>query len=147
MAYLADTNIITRRIIPKDPLHTIVVNALLTLDRRGEVVYVSSQNLIEFHALATRPKTANGLGLTPALASAEAKRIEAIYPVLPDTPAIYPFWRNLVDTYAVVGRQVYDARLVAVMQAHGITHCLTLDPGGFRRYAGLVTIVDPADVR
>ena len=147
MAYLADTNIITRRVLPADPQHAIVSTALLTLDQQGESVYITPQNMIEFQALATRPATANGLGMTPVQASAEARRIEAVYPLLPDTPAIYPLWRNLVDTYAVIGRQVYDARLVAVMQAHGITHFLTLDPTDFRRYAAIITIVEPQNVR
>jgi predicted nucleic acid-binding protein len=146
VAYLADTNIITRRVLPADPQHGVVSAALLTLDQQGETVYVAPQNLIEFQALATRPAAANGLGMTPAQASAEARRIEAVYLLLPDTPAIYPLWRNLVDTYAVVGRQVYDARLVAVMQAHGITHLLTLDPTDFRRYAGIITVVEPQNV-
>lgn len=147
MAYLADTNIITRRVLPTDPQHSVVSAALLTLDRQGETVYITPQNLIEFQALATRPTATNGLGMTPAQASTEARRIEAVYSHLPDTPAIYPLWRNLVDTYAVVGRQVYDARLVAVMQAHGITHLLTLDPTDFRRYATIITIVEPQNVR
>jgi predicted nucleic acid-binding protein len=41
-------------------------------------------------------------------------------------------------------RQVFDDRLVAVMQAHGLTHLLTLDPAHFRRFPGL-TVVDPHD--
>jgi predicted nucleic acid-binding protein len=147
MAYLADTNIITRRVLPSDSQHGIVSSALHTLDQQGETVYLTPQNLIEFQALATRPVTANGLGMTPAQASAEARRIEAVYQVLPDTPAIYPLWRNLVDAYAVIGRQVYDARFVAVMQAHVVTHLLTLDPTDFRRHAGIITVVEPPNVR
>ncbi len=127
-------------------MHVVVSAALLRLDQQGEAVYSTPQNLIEFQALATRPVVANGLGLTPAQASVEANRIEAIYQLLPDTPAIYPLWRNIVNTYAVVGRQVYDARLVAVMQAHGITHLLTLDPTDFRRYAAIISIVEPHSV-
>ncbi len=147
MAYLADTNIVTRRILPSDPQHGLVSAALLKLDRQAETVYVTAQNLIEFQALATRPIAANGLGLASARASAEANLIEAVYPLLPDTPAVYRLWRNLVDTYGVVGRQVYGARLVAVMQTYGITHLLTLDPTGFRRYDGIITVVEPRDVR
>ena len=62
-----------------------------------------------------------------------------------ETPAIYPLWRSLVDAHDVIGRQVFDARLVAVMQAHGLTHLLTLNPAHFRRFPGL-TVVDPHDV-
>lgn len=146
MAYLADTNIIARRVLPLDPLHGVVSAALLKLDQQGETVYITPQNLIEFQSLATRPVTANGLGMTPSQASAEAQRIEAVFPLLAETPAIYPLWRSLVDNYSVVGRQVYDARLVAFMQAYSITHLLTLDPTDFRRYASLITIVEPQNL-
>jgi len=143
MAYLADTNIVIRRVTTGDPQYPLIGAALTKLDQQGETVYITAQNLVEFQALATRPATANGWGLTTAQASAEAQKIEAIFPLLPETPGIYPLWRNLVDTYAVTGRQVYDARLVAVMQAHGITHLLTLDPTGFRRYSAVITVVEP----
>jgi predicted nucleic acid-binding protein len=147
MAYLADTNIVSRRVVTGDPQVPTISAALTLLQQQGETVYVTAQNLVEFHALATRPIKANGWGLTTARASAEARKIEAIFPRLPETPGIYPLWRNLIDTFSVTGRQVYDARLVAVMQAHAITHLLTLDPTDFRRYAAIITVVEPLYVR
>lgn len=71
--------------------------------------------------------------------------MEALFPLAPETPAIYPLWRALVDTYSIIGRQVFDARLVAVMHTHGITHLLTLNPSHFQRFAG-ITVVDPQTV-
>lgn len=145
MAFLADTNIVIRRVLPSDPQYTTISIALTLLDQQGENVFITAQNLVEFQALATRPVTANGWGMTTAQASAEAKKIEAIFPLLPETPAVYPLWRSLIDTHNVTGRQVYDARLVAIMLAHGITHILTLDPTGFRRYPE-ITVMTPQDV-
>jgi predicted nucleic acid-binding protein len=145
MAYLADTNVVTRRILPDDPQHGMIRAALLELDRQGETVYITPQVMTEFHALATRPPAANGLGMTAVQARTEAQRIEAIFPLLPDVPAIYPQWRHLTDTYEILGRQVYDARLVAVMLVHGITHILTLNAVHFRRFSE-ITIVEPADI-
>jgi predicted nucleic acid-binding protein len=83
--------------------------------------------------------------MSAAMATLEAQKIEAIFPLLPETPAIYPLWRTLVHTHSVVGRQVYDARLVAVMQAYGITHILTMNPTHFRRFPDL-TVIEPKDV-
>ena len=145
MAYLTDTNIVLRRILASDPLHATVKAATDALLLQGEALYVTGQILIEFRALATRPVEANGLGLAPADASREAQRIEALFPLAAETPAIFPLWRALVDTYGIVGRQVYDARLVAVMQAHGITHLLTLNPTHFRRFAE-ITVVEPGSL-
>jgi predicted nucleic acid-binding protein len=145
MAYLADTNIVIRRVVAGDPQYSTISAALTLLDRQSEAVSITAQNLVEFQALATRPVTANGWGMTTVQASTEARKIEAIFPLLPETPAIYPLWRNLINTYNVIGRQVYDARLVAVMLAYGITHILTLDPTGFRRFP-MITVMTPQDV-
>ena len=142
MPYLADTNIAARFTLPGDPLYARVRTAVLNLQRQGEIIHVTSQVLVEFQALATRPADANGLGMTTAQASAQAGKIEAVFPLLPETAAIYPLWRNLIDTYDVIGRQVYDARLVAVMLAHGIDHILTLNGKHFQRFAG-ITVVSP----
>jgi len=146
MAYLADTNVVLRRILANDPLHAVVRAAVDRLLLRGETIYITPQNLVEFRALATRPASANGLGMTTAQAAAETQRLEALFPMAAETPAIYPLWRSLVDAHDVIGRQVFDARLVAVMQAHGLTHLLTLNPTHFRRFPGL-TIVDPHNVK
>lgn len=94
MDYLADTNILARRVIPSDPIHAVISAALLTLHRRGDTVHIAPQSLIEFQALATRPVKANGMGMSPAQVSAEALALEAVFPMLPETPAIYPLWRS-----------------------------------------------------
>jgi predicted nucleic acid-binding protein len=145
MAVLADTNVAARRVLVADPQHRLVKTALRRLRRRGEVVYVTAQTMIEFHALATRPVAANGLGMTAAQARIEARKIERIFPILPEHPDIYNRWRRLVDAYGVIGRQVFDTRLVAVMQTHGVTHILTMNPSDFRRFAG-ITVVEPTSV-
>jgi hypothetical protein len=39
-----------------------------------------------------------------------------------------------------MGVEVHDARLVALMQVHAITHILTLNAGDYTRYAAIVPI-------
>jgi predicted nucleic acid-binding protein len=146
VAHLSDTNIVGRWALPQDPLYPQVRAAILALRQRGETLYITAQNLLEFRAFATRPLEANGLGMTTEQASVEIARIETAFPLLPETPAIYPLWRTLADTYGVMGRQVYDARLVAVMMANGVSHLLTLNPTHFRRFEG-ITVVIPNEVR
>jgi predicted nucleic acid-binding protein len=145
MACLADTNVAARWVLPDDPQHELVNRAVSALRARGEGVYVTPQNLLEFHALATRPLDANGLGMTSAEARAKAQEIEAVFPLLPDTAAVYPLWCELVDRHGVLGRQVYDARLVAVMLAHGVTRLLTLNPSHFGRFRE-IEVLQPAEV-
>lgn len=88
------------------------------------------------------PLERNGLGRTPGEASAELAQLKAFFPLLPDVPGIYPEWERLVSAYAVQGVNVHDARLVAAMVAHGLTHILTFNTRDFARY-GEISVVDP----
>ena len=116
-AYLADTNVVVRWALPQDPLCLPATRSVELLLRQGHAVYVSSQNMVEFWSVSTRPLSANGLGMTLAAAAAELDRIEAFFPLLEDLPGLYGKWRQLVQTAGVAGRQAYDARLVAFMLA------------------------------
>jgi len=99
---------------------------------------------VEFWVVATRPVGQNGLGLSIPEAASELMRLKSMFPLLPDAPAIYEIWENLVIQYQVSGKPAHDARLVAAMQVHGITAILTFDRTGFSRYSG-IEVVHPAD--
>jgi predicted nucleic acid-binding protein len=45
----------------------------------------------------------------------------------------------------VLGRNAYDARLVAAMEVHNIKWTLTFDAGDFNRYAG-IQVLHPDEV-
>ena len=146
MAYLIDTNIILRIAEPAHPMCASALNALGVMRERGEERYLTHQNLVEFWRSATRPTERNGLGLTITEAEVELQRLEELFPVLPDVPEIYPEWRRLVLEYSVMGVNVHDARLVAAMLVHKLTHILTFNIGDFNRYAAEITPVHPTTV-
>ena len=60
--------------------------------------------------VATRPVAQNGLGLSIPEAASELMRLKSMFPLLPDTPAIYPVWENLVIQYRVSGKPAHDAQ-------------------------------------
>jgi len=124
MPFLVDTNILLRSIDPAHPMNAIAVQALTTLRGQGEQLCIVPQNLIEFWSVYTRPLERNGLGRTPAEANVELVQLKTFFPLLPDVPAIYPEWERLVSAYAVRSVNVHDARLVATMLVHGLTHIL-----------------------
>jgi predicted nucleic acid-binding protein len=64
---------------------------------------------------------------------------------LPDTPDIFSEWERLVETYEVSGRQAHDARLVAAMHVHDVTHLLTFNTDDFKRFVE-ITAVNPKTV-
>jgi predicted nucleic acid-binding protein len=100
---------------------------------------------VEFWNVCTRPADKNGFGLTGAEADVRAKLIESRFTLLPDTARIQTEWRRLVVACSVSGVQVHDARLVAAMLAHGVTHLLTLNDQDFARYPG-ISVLHPRDV-
>jgi len=149
MAHLVDTSILARLANTADPFHGVAAQAVLELHRRGEVLQAAPQNLVEFRNLATRPKAVNGLGLSAVEAEAKAAVFEATFPLLAETPDIYLTWKALVGALGVVGKQVHDARLVAVCHVHAVTHVLTFNISHFVRMSGFgpgIVVVDPATV-
>ncbi len=143
--YLADTNILLRLVKSNDPQFPLVRRAVHVIEARGDRVCYIPQNLVEFWNASTRPADRNGYGLSPEEADQRVHRIERAFTLLPDNERIHPEWRRLVVAHSVSGAQVYDARLVAAMHVHAVTHLLTLNDRDFTRYSG-ITIVHPQDV-
>src|SRR6478672_1699693 len=135
MAHLVDTSILARLANAADAFHAVATRAVLELHRRGEVLHVTPQVLIEFRSVATRPAAVNGLGLSAVDIESLAQTFEATFPLLPETPDIYLAWKAIVGALGVIGKQVHDARLVAVCHAHRVTHLLTFNVGHFTRLA------------
>lgn len=144
-AYLFDTNIWLRAVQREAPHHPLAVEALTTVLARGDEVYLTTQNLIEFWSVASRPVEANGLGWQVTFVRQEIDRLLTQFPMLDDTPAIFAHWRRLVTLHHIVGRRVHDARLVAVMLAHDVLHLLTFNRADFRPFDEIV-VVEPADI-
>jgi predicted nucleic acid-binding protein len=87
--------------------------------------------------------------MSVAAAQTQVTEFEAEFPLLIDTADIYPVWKAIVQAAGVTGKQVHDARLVAVCHVHRITHLLTFNVGHFARLASVgpgVVVVDPATI-
>jgi predicted nucleic acid-binding protein len=141
---LIDTSTLLRTLQPSHPQRETARAAIKVLTARGRDLHIVPQNLVELWVVATRPVAQNGLGLSTAEAATELMRLKSMFPLLPDTPAIYPVWESLVIQYRVSGKPAHDARLVAAMHVHGLTTILTFDRTGFSRYAG-IEVLHPAD--
>jgi predicted nucleic acid-binding protein len=87
----------------------------------------------------------NGLGFSQGEVLKEIGGIESLLTLLPDVPAIYPVWKQLVRDHNVRGVKVHDARLVAVMKVYAIDTILTFNAADFKRY-GDIGAVQPGAV-
>lgn len=133
--YLADTNILLRFLLRNDPAYPAIRQAVRTLKNRGEQIVTTPQNMAEFWNVCTRPTAVRGgLGLSVEATEMRLRLLERHFPVLPDSPSVYERWKALVRAHKVIGLNVHDARLVAAMLVHGVTHILTENIKDFGRY-------------
>ena len=144
MIYLADTNVSLRFAIKKNPQHLIVRQAVSNLRKRGDEIHIVPQTCVEFWNVGTRPTKNNGFGFPITDVDFFLRLIERIFPLLPDDSNVHQQWRKLVVRFGVSGVQVHDARIVAAMLIHNVTHLLTFNTSDFNRYSSLgIIAVDP----
>jgi len=67
------------------------------------------------------------------------------FPLLEESPQVFPNWLNLVTAGKVMGKRTHDARIIAAMLANGITHLLTFNPSDFIGMS-TITIIHPQDL-
>ena len=146
MNYLADSNILSRLAQPQNPHHAIARRATIKMRQQSLEICIVPQNLIEFWAVATRPMTSNGLGLTIDETKYEVRKFKRLFTVYDDVPSIFAEWENLVLKHNVSGKNVHDTRLVAAMLTHQITNLLTFNGKDFKRFTE-ITVVDPQSVK
>ncbi len=144
-AYLVDTNVLLRFVKPDDRDYPLVRSAVHRLWTAGEDLCYTSQNLAEFWNACTRPAGRNGYGLSMPEADRRARLVEDQLTFLEDSGASHREWRKLLVAHSVSGVQVHDARLVATMQVHRVTHLLTFNVRDFLRYP-TITPVHPQSV-
>ena len=104
MPVLTDTNIFLRLFQPHHPHRRLAGSALDILRSRDEVLYVTSQNLMELWAVATRPFADNGLGLTTGQTATELDQINHFWTLLPEV-AVFEEWERLVKLHQVSGQE------------------------------------------
>lgn len=142
MRVLLDTNILAR-IAHKNHPHTPVASAALSrLWNEGHEVRVVPQVLYEYWSVATRPAEENGLGISLQVADTDVSDFMRIFSVLRDERGILDRWQEIVRDIGIGGKQAHDARLIAAMRRHGLTHLLTFNVSDFRRYTD-VELLDP----
>src|ERR1700676_1833464 len=137
---LVDTNVLLRFIQPSHHMHSAAVSVVSLLRTREEILCVVPQVLYEFWVVATRPVQSNGLGMSAAKADGDMAKIMQRFRLIRDERAIFEPWRRLVTQYQVLGKNAHDARLVAAMQRHGITHIVSFNGDDFKRYPGVTAI-------
>jgi predicted nucleic acid-binding protein len=145
MKCLVDTNVLLRSVQLSHPMSSAAAGSIDYFLRNGETLVITPQNVTEFWCVATRPEAVNGLGLSIAETMTRIRAFQKALVLLSETERIFEEWEQLVAQHQVIGKRVYDARLVAAMLVHNVTHLLTFNTDDFKRFSE-ITVVDPQNV-
>ena len=132
---LVDTNVLLRTQFDKRIHIKNASRALAKLRADGKHLATSTQNLAEFWNTSTRPEDANGYGLSIEETEARFHYFERSLTIVPEPRQSFVYWKALLKKYEIRGKQVHDARLVAVMQAFKVPAILTFNIRHFARFA------------
>jgi len=142
---LIDTNLLARSLQPKHEQHTLAARAIETTRKLGYTPCVVPQVLYELWVVATRSVEQNGLGLTVERATREVRSILRLYRLYRDERGVFDQWIQLVANFDIRGKVAHDARLVAAMQRHHMTHLLTFNHRDFARFPD-ISVATPGNV-
>jgi len=145
MKFLVDTNVMVRLHDVADVQHAIAADAIERLEEQGHECCIVPQVFYEYWVVATRPADRNGLGVTVAEAASAIADWTTVFRLLLDERGIYSRWRPLVIVHEVKGKNAHDARLVAAMQRHGLTHLLTFNKPDFARFPA-INVFTPKEI-
>lgn len=145
MRILTDSNILLRLMQEAHPHHSQADAALYALRSRGDEPCIVAQVIYEYWSVCTRPVEARGgLGMTVNDTALKMKRMQQLFPLYRDERGIFDRWQELVTRHEVKGLKAHDARIVAAMLHHGLTHLLTFD-SDFKRFSE-ITVLTPSEV-
>ena len=144
--YLLDTNILLRSRDIASPDYNLVDRTIRYLISNNHQCFITSQVLIEFWVVATRPVAVNGFGWTPEETELSVQMLINQFEWLEETPDIFRLWFSLATTHKISGKRTHDLRIQAVVLAHNISHILTLNPKDFVEVEG-ITIVHPNSIK
>jgi predicted nucleic acid-binding protein len=142
--YVLDTNVVLRVADTSSAQHSMIFRSIASLKENDQELFLAPQVLMEFWSVATRPLNVNGFGWPVELVRNEINKLLQLFPLLPETPAVFEEWLRQVTERKVVGKRVHDARLVALLHTHGITHLLTFNAGDFKDCG--ITAISPDQI-
>jgi predicted nucleic acid-binding protein len=136
-----DTNILVYATDPRSPYRVGAVHALGKARQRGYALVISTQVLREYLAVTTRTNV--GSSDVPFTEIFENVRLfRRAFEIVEDRSIVLDHLLELLESIPTAGKQIYDANIVATMQAHGIRSLLTHNTVDFNRFSHLIDLLD-----
>lgn len=130
-----DTNVLLAATDRSRNTHADAVRFLEEAAEGRHRLFVSGQIFREYLVVATRPVSGNGLGLTPEAACANLRKFRGMLQVLEETQETGVRLMELTEKYALRGKRIHDANVIATMQSHGLAHLKTGNPEDFKVFS------------
>lgn len=147
MKVAIDTCVLLRTRDIRSPLHAVAKLALQQIADSNVRGFVAPQILAEYWAVATRPADQRGgLGLSPDAVRDDIRYFMELYAMAREPLNLFDVWLDLLSTYGVSGKAVWDARLAAVMKVNRIEYLITFDTADFERFSFLKPVL-PQNMR
>lgn len=138
---LVDTSVLLEATDEARSVHA----AARTFLELGTQLVLSAQVVREFLVVATRPVTANGLGMPLADAIENVREFRRIIRLLPEERPILPTLLSLLADTPCHGKRIHDAHLVATAIAHRVASIVTLNIDDFRSFWSRVKVLAPVE--
>jgi predicted nucleic acid-binding protein len=137
-ALFIDTNTLVYANVLEAPFHDQALAAINTARESGRTLWLSRQVIREYMATLTRPQAF--IALPKATVLAQVGQLIDQFEVTDDTAAVTNQLLALMGNYAIGGKQVHDANIVATMLVYDIPCLLTHNTKDFERFGDIVRV-------
>jgi len=137
--WFVDTNVLIYATNAQSPWNQQATAVLNEARQRGVNFVISPQILREYLVSATRAAPSPLLSSAEALENVELFQKE--FRIVSDTPDVAANLVTLVRQYGVLGKQVHDTNIVAVMLTHGVSRLLTHNVADFARFVKEIVVI------
>jgi predicted nucleic acid-binding protein len=139
-AFLVDTNVLLEATDERRRHH----EAARALVESPNPLVFPAQVIREYLAVATRPISANGLGMSTTDALENIRQFRIYIRLLSEEKPILPAFLKLIETVPCRGKRIHDAHLVATTMVHRIRTIVSLNADDLAPFAGAVAIITPS---
>jgi predicted nucleic acid-binding protein len=135
-----DTNVLVAATDESRPFHEVARKLIARGRFVGLPGATSGQVIREYLVVATRPLSANGLGLNPADALGNIGKMTRHLQFCEESESVSLRLRGLVGARDISGKAIHDANIVATLMEQGIELLATENPEDFAGYPGVETL-------
>jgi len=146
--YILDTNILLRASDSNSNQYSLAKNAVYHLLSRNNQCFLTTQILIEFWVVSTRPIEVNGFGWNSERTEKQVNQLISEFTVLSETPdtlshwlkIVTNYWLKIVTNYKITGKRTHDMRILALMRTYEIHYILTFNPKDFMGISDFIAV-------